>query len=144
MNSEDTLFSSVWRERQNAKPEPPSIYCEPAQDFEAWAVGMTRDALQKRDLVSINQAKVLLIDRFYEWRAATPKRHRNRQGKISHPCIFDVFEDTYWKLRLLELSLTPPMLFLPPPPSEPATTVYHITKIEGFPIGEGVSIEDDE
>jgi len=49
-----------------------------------------------------------------------PAAHRNLGGsRSSHMCIFQVFEETYQKLKTVELSLTPPMLFLPSPPPPP-------------------------
>jgi hypothetical protein len=92
--------------------------CLPAARFEVWTRELCRN--HGHSLVGINQAKVLLLDKYFEWRAYVPLQHRNRVSEHSHHCIWHVFEDGYRTLRLLELSMNPPMLFLPPPPPPPA------------------------
>jgi len=70
-------------------------------------------------LVAINQAKVRLLDRYYDWKAVVPKAHRIHLGEQGHRCLYLVLCQTYERLRALELSITPPLLFLPEPPSPP-------------------------
>lgn len=91
--------------------------CVYARRFEAWTRQLCEE--HRGSIVAINQAKVLLLDKYFEWRAYVPRPHRNRVSEHSHRCIWHVFEDGYRVLRVLELGLKPPMLFLPPSPSSP-------------------------
>ncbi len=94
-------------------------YCVYAIRFNTWAEELCVGATTNPSIVSINQAKVLLLDKYMQWRSFVPKRHRAYTGS-AHTCIFHVFEIAYDRLKVVELSLTPPMLFLPvPPPQEP-------------------------
>jgi hypothetical protein len=115
-------FSSLWNaleefELPSDQPAVPS--CLFAQKFSEWATELCAKVTREPGIVSVNQAKVLLLDKYFEWRSVVPKAHRNRIGKSGHVCIFHVFEQTYLTLKTVELSLTPPMLFVPPPPLAP-------------------------
>jgi hypothetical protein len=100
-------------------PEPAEErdICMYAQRFEVWARQLCEE--HQSSVVTINQAKVLLLDKYFEWRAYVPRQHRNRVSENSHHCIWHVFEERYRTLRLVELSINGPMLFLPPPPAPP-------------------------
>ncbi|HEX9987305.1 MAG TPA: hypothetical protein VGE45_02370 [Chloroflexia bacterium] len=92
-----------------------------ARKFTIWAEGLCVHVTEDPSIISINQAKVLLLDKYMEWRSFVPKRHRT-YTRNAHTCIFHVFEIAYDRLKVVELSLTPPMLFLPvpaPPPPPP-------------------------
>jgi hypothetical protein len=112
-------FESIWDGIENlAVPKEATKWCPYARQFAEWAANLISES-QRPTLVELNQAKVMLTDRYYEWRSYVPKGHRNRIGPGGHRCIFHVFEQTYQKLKVIELSLTPPPLFLPPPPPPP-------------------------
>jgi hypothetical protein len=111
----------------------PENACVHSQQFLTWAEQLCAD--YSGSVVKLNQAKVLLVDKFFEWRTYVPKSHRNLIGDRGHFCIFHVFELTYRKLRLAEISLTPPMLFLPSPPSPPAT-LKEPPAVMGITLGE--------
>lgn len=116
----DDLFSSIWRRQQEAAEEPPpDVRCTYAQRFAAWAEELCRDFLPKRDLVALNQAKLLLVDKYFEWRVYVPKSHRYRMGDNGHTCIFHIFEACYQQIKLTELALSPPKLpeLQAPPPA---------------------------
>lgn len=117
-------FEQIWERAHEFQfsTEDDVPLCPFAQQFVEWARELSSKVRAKPDLVTINQAKILLIDKYFEWRGIVPKSHRNRIGPGGHQCIFHVFEMTYQGLRAIELSLTPPMLFIPPPP--PAPTPY--------------------
>jgi hypothetical protein len=68
------------------------------------------------------------LDRYFEWRAAVPRQHRNRLGVAGHPCIFQVFEEAYRQLKAAELALSPPSLVLPSPP--PTVAGVYLGEIE--------------
>lgn len=141
MEPSDLLFSAIWHPHATSSPDPPVAQCLPAQRFAAWAEEICKQAVESKSLVSIAQTKVLLVDKLFEWRSCVPRSHRNRIGEQGHFCIWHVFEAAYLKLRIAELSLTPPMLFLPPPPPPPPAKIVKVYKVDGFPIGE---MEEDE
>lgn len=114
--------------------------CEYAHHFRTWAQTYCEPAIKSGDLVQINQAKLRLLDRYFEWRAAVPKAHRNRIGMHGHSCIFHVFERTYQALKLAELSISGPLLYIPLPAPAP---VYKVTHYDGIPIGDPIA-EDEE
>src|SRR4051812_6758926 len=101
-------------------PQGQPAHCPYAEKFNQWtetlyaSVGHAVKQDNASAAVAVNQAKVLLVDRYFEWRMAAPKAHRNRTGE-GHICLFHVFDETYRPLRATELSLPPPLLFLPQP-----------------------------
>ena len=74
---------------------------------------------EEPEAYAVNQAILLLTKKYFEWRTAVPRRHRDCLGSSSHVCIYEVFVTTYERLQVAELSLTPPLLFEPPPPPPP-------------------------
>lgn len=99
-------------------------YCSYARKLSAWVATLPSITNRKPDIITINQDKVQLLDKFFEWYAYVPKSHREKAGRrCGHTCIFQVFVDAYHTLKVAELSLTPPLLFLPkepPPPPLPS------------------------
>jgi len=138
------VFDHLWqqqREFQFAMPGGNDERCIYAQHFATWADTLYQEEVSGPTHIGINQKMLLLTKRFFEWRASVPKAHRDRISGRGHICIFHIFERTFHRLRVLELSLTPPMLFLPPPPPPPPAQVTKVYKFDSFPIGE---VEDDE
>ena len=134
MNYEDR-FLSIWNsigKLEIPEPEEDTI-CIYALRFQEWVERLLR-VLENPEVVLINQAKVLLTDKFFDWQRFVPQSHRQRLGIHGHTCVFQVFEAAYEKLRFVELNLTPPMLFLPQPP--PAPPRPH--NIGGIVFGEGL------
>jgi hypothetical protein len=115
----DPRFDTVWNRAGDFEvPKDVIEWCPFARKFAEWAASLIETS-KEPELVSVNQAKVMLIDKYFEWRSYVPKSHRNRVGSSGHRCIYHVFEQDYEQLKILELSLTPPLLFLPPPPPPP-------------------------
>ena len=140
----EEIAADLWGE---FSPQAPSPYCPYATKFKQWtetlyaSVGQAVQDDSSGAAVAVNQAKVLLVDKYFEWRSAAPKAHRNRTGE-GHICLFHVFDETYRTLRAVELSLTPPLLFLPPPPAEPPPQPVY--KLTGIPLGDIEAVEEDE
>ncbi len=116
-------FEDLWPPNQGSMFEGDDSLCAFAEHFLEWAEDLAAEATDGSDQVAVNQAKVQLLDRYFEWRATVPKTHRNRVSESGHTCIFHVFEGTYYVLRAVELSLTPPLLFIPEPPP-PTEMIY--------------------
>jgi hypothetical protein len=115
----DASFETLWNSMPDFELPEPQPYCVYAQRFLAWATQLTTNVAQAPHIVFVNQAKILLVDKYFEWRHSVPRTHRNRLGSNGHVCIFQTFVDAYDQLRVVELSLTPPPLYLPAAP-EPA------------------------
>lgn len=113
--------------------------CAYAKHFATWAKKTYQSAAKQPTIISINQDMLLLLKQYFEWREAVPKAHRDHINGRSHICIFHIFERTYYQLKVLELSLSRPMLFLPPQPAPQVTKIY---KFE-VPIGEAEQDEND-
>ena len=95
------------------RPQGDRDLCRYSEQFLQWAEELC-DA-HSGTPVKIAQGKVLLLDKYYDWRNYVPKRHRLHTGNRGHFCIFHVLDHAYARLRLSELALTPPMLFVPKP-----------------------------
>lgn len=115
-------FERIWQQAKefDFSTEEQSSLCPFAEKFSEWVRELGTKVTRDSSIVTVNQAKIMLIDKYFEWRAVVPKAHRNRIGVSGHHCIFHVFVQTYELLKAVELSLTPPMLFLPPSPLPPA------------------------
>jgi hypothetical protein len=130
----EAIAASLWGDDFSPQAPQPCAY---AAKFKQWAetLCLSVGAAVRQDgagaVVAVNQAKVLLVDKYFEWRAAAPKTHRNRTGD-THTCLFHVFVETYRTLRAIELSLTPPLLFLPPPPPVKLPTTLSIADVVGY------------
>src|SRR5687768_7923552 len=88
--------------------------CSFARQYEQWVGGLVRPLQSTSSPLAVNQAKLLLTDKYFAWRAVVPASHRNRLAPVGHRCIFHVFLETYERLLALELALTPPPLTPPP------------------------------
>lgn len=102
------------------QPTEAESLCEYAQLFAAWAEQLCRSVEAVQDLVAVNHAKVLLVDRYFEWRASVPKNHRNYRGERSHLCIFTIFERAYQRIKVVQLTLAPILTSYPSPIPAPA------------------------
>ena len=116
--------------------------CIYAQLFAAWGEGAVQTVLRNPTPISINQCKILLMDKFFSLRADVPKAHRNLSSERSlHICVFQVYQRIYYRLRAEETVLTPPLLFEPVQPQ--ITNIRNIIKYDGFQLGETV-VDDAE
>ncbi len=105
-------FEGIWNDPPfvvSVSADPSSDACVFAVQLQAWIDATFERSLDALDLVSINHSKLFLLDRFFQFRASLPRRHRpSSGGRNGHTCIFEVFEAAYNHLRVLELSLAPP------------------------------------
>lgn len=130
------FFESLWAEPMAAEEEIAPL-CRFAAAFQPWAETLIRPLLQQPTLIGINQAKILLLDKYFEWRNIAPRGHRDKVTVAGHTCLWHVFEAAYTRLREVELSLTPPMLFVPaPPPALPTPTPPSPPQIAEIFLGE--------
>lgn len=109
-------------------------HCEYARLFHHWGLELLAEYVQTNPTpMRLAQAKVLLLDRYFDWRASVPKSHRNRIGENGHICLHHTLELIFLKIRLVQLSIMPVQIFTsPPPPPPPAPP-----QIAGIFLGEG-------
>jgi hypothetical protein len=113
----DTAFDELWG---GGAPQPTLPLCPFAEEFQKWAEELCASTEQARTPAAVNVAKVLLVDKYFEWRTFVPRRHRTISGTSGgHTCIWNVFEMTYRRIKIVELAISPPPL-TPPQPALPA------------------------
>lgn len=133
----DAQMQELWGDTPAQLPP----FCAYAEQFNAWierllvTVAQDKDKPNYEGLVAVHKAKLLLLDKYFEWRNFVPKAHRYRLSTQGHRCLYSVFEDGYNQLRLIELSLTPPLLVTSAVPTYPRLPppVYQIA---GITLGE--------
>jgi hypothetical protein len=112
-------FNSLWNRFDDFEfAEPQPNQCRFALKFAEWAEEYCRIG-EDASIVSVNQAKVMLLDKYFEWYNVVPRSHRRRIGSSGHVCIYQVFMGCYERLKLAELTLMPPLLLLPSKPPPP-------------------------
>lgn len=144
MNTRRSDFETMWRRFDDIELSGERTeVCGYARGLLDWAA-QALDVSQDASVVTVNQAKVLLLDKYFDYFSIAPKRHRYHFGSKGHICISHIFRRLYWRLKETELSLTPPMLFLPPlpPPPLPPPPPPAPVQIAGIPFGE--VIDDGE
>ena len=114
-------------------------FCEFAQNFLDWGNQLLNSA-KKHNIVSINQAKILLLDKFFEWFRYVPRSHRNKMSLKGHICIFQVLVSLYVQLKVIELEITPPLIFDPPQP--PPMKIMPRPNLVGIVLGEDTDTEE--
>ena len=136
----DERFLSNWNRIQDLEfpEESEDTACIYALKFQDWTDELLL-FLKNPDLISINQAKILLADKYFEWKRFVPQSHRLRLGIHGHTCIYQILENAYEKLQIVELSLTKPMLFIPLPPIKPQEPPNFL----GLVFGEDSNTDDE-
>ncbi len=131
----DTAFDELWG---GGAPQSALPLCSFAEEFEKWAEELCPSIEKARTLAAVNVAKVLLTDKYFEWRTFVPRKHRAISGGGGHTCIWHVFETTYRRIKIVELTISPPP-FAPlqqalpapvPPPAPPIATGIFLGEME--------------
>lgn len=76
------------------------------------------------DLMRLAQAKVLISDRYVEFRAYATREHRDKLGGKGHICLYQVWIASMHEVRTKQLALEPPKVLkfvAPKAESSPAT-----------------------
>lgn len=129
------FFESLWSEPVTAEEESPPL-CRFAAQFQPWADTLVKNALRKPSQIGISQAKLLLLDKYFEWRNVAPRGHRDKMSTTGHYCLWHIFEAAYNRLREAELTLTPPLLYAPPDTPQALPALPSPPQIAGIFIGE--------
>jgi hypothetical protein len=137
MNGERFAFDSLWHNFDDLDlPEAPDNMCQYARALSDSA-SKVRELGLSSDIVAVNQAKLLLLEKYFEFFCIVPRQHRYHLSPRGHKCIFQVFIELYSLIKSHELSsLSPPMLFEPPPPPPPP-------QIAGIFLGEEIEEEEE-
>jgi hypothetical protein len=115
MSECESSFEVIWNHAQNFAPiEPIPHLCIYAQKFAQWAGELCINVAKNPHTVFVNQAKVMLVNQYFEWRNVVPAAHRNYLSNRGHFCIFQVFEEAFSRLQVVQLSISPPPMSFPP------------------------------
>lgn len=132
-------LDDIWRTQDFELPDPPEDLCPFAERFQTWWQEIYTEATQQPTDISINQAKVQLVDRYWQWYATAPKAHQNIIGnRDGHTCIFQIFQRAYASLRAVELSQPEFIRLFEPPPPAPVINLKRVVQpqIAGLFVGE--------
>jgi hypothetical protein len=119
--SQDISFEVIWNNYHNVlKKNHQPKRCPLAQQFFDLINPMCQEAIQSGSTIRINQVKLQTQDSYFNYRAIAPQNHRfNMNPRSNHICLFHVYEQIIEQLRLAELKLCPPQLYIPEPPPPP-------------------------
>ncbi len=113
-NRMGTTFEELWNIAEDFQVvRQQTALCSHALKFSEWADQLYVEVTKEPKIAIVNQGKLLLQDKYFEWRQSVPQNHRSHSGK-GHICISQVYEQAYQRLRAVELSLKPVVL-----PDEP-------------------------
>jgi hypothetical protein len=127
--STDAVIAAVAREFENftlaegvadEPTEPFANYCEDAKALWRYMEDvLNRYVRGSTDLIRLAQAKVLLVDRYLDFRAYAAKAHRDKVGDKGHICLYQAWIACMHEIRTAQLRLHPPEVLIVPPKSEP-------------------------
>ncbi|MCC6457994.1 MAG: hypothetical protein IT328_23770 [Caldilineaceae bacterium] len=132
-------FESAWLQPEFEVPDSKSDFCVYAERFNIFVQELLSDLPKNPSEIYINIAKLHLLDRYFAFYVSVPLQHRRNMGpRGGHTCLFQVFEQGYSALRLLELSAAPPKILLPspPPPSPPPPPPPTVPEFRAITLGE--------
>ena len=118
---DEQAFDRLWHDATEDKfslPEAQEDLCTYAQHFGVWAEGLIGPG-RAADTYRRQPEDAAAHEKVFRVAGRGAQGAWVRIGERSHICIFHIFERFFFRLKVLELSLTPPMLFLPPPPPPP-------------------------
>ncbi len=110
-------FNKLWNRYDDFDFSDPPL-CQFAIKFADWIDTYCR-LNEEPTHREINQNKLMLQDRYFDWYNAVPRGHRRRIGGPGHICVYHVYMGAYERLKVAELSLLPPGLFVTARPSLP-------------------------
>ena len=113
------LSIKIWERVAEFRIEEPELqeeelWCGYAREFYEWIDEWIIPV--EFELISINQARVLLLNKYMEWRSFVPKSHQDYTGSRGHTCIYHAFIRACEHLQVMELRLHKPILLPDPEP----------------------------
>lgn len=89
---------------EESPPDPDSQLCPYSRAFKAWCEEQIAPVEKSPSIVAVAYKKVLLQDKYHDYRNAVPRTHRDYSGK-GHECLYHVYCASYNRIRLVELGL---------------------------------------
>lgn len=132
----DTVLAEISREfmdfslgdgAEDEQDEALANYCADGLAFHRYTEDvLTRYVRGSTDIVRIAQAKVLVLDRYLEFRVYASKSHKDKLGDKGHVCLYQVLIQGMHEIRAKQLTLEPPeVLMVPPKPAAvPTESAY--------------------
>jgi hypothetical protein len=117
------------------QPDPFALYCDDSKAYWHYTDEvLNRYVRGNTDLMRLAQAKVLITDRYLDYRAYATREHRDKLGVKGHICLYQTWIAGMHEVRTKQLSLNPPRVLkivtskpeppsLPPPPLLPDSFV---------------------
>jgi hypothetical protein len=139
MEQED--FYKVWRDFQGKSARDGLNLCPIAEEFrkkiEDWLIAPLSQNSTRQQVAF---AKFQLQEEYHTWRKSVPAKHV-QDTSAHHQCLSDVYDSSYDRLHLLELSLRPASSFpLQPPEPEPVKEITPaspiVFSVNGIALGE--------
>lgn len=95
--------------------------CDGAKEFSAWVDDwlFPKIVTGEPDVVTINQAKIVLTDHYRTFRNKAKKSCRQHCSDRGHFCLYHVWDRAYERLKALELRVAKPVISKPPKPKKP-------------------------
>ncbi len=91
--------------------DPGTKWCGPAHAYVEWCERLFEMIVtDKPSAVKIDYAKMLIQERYHELRSVVSYRHRDKLSTQGHRCIYEVYVETYNRLKVEEFTLMPPLL----------------------------------
>ena len=111
-----TPFSAVWNWVELFKLDDYPIgdpvedfWCGFAREFYSW---LNANILPPADnIYAINQTKVILLDKYLEWRQVVHKSHQDSITSRGHFCIYHVFMLACEQIKVAELRVQKPLFY---------------------------------
>ena len=98
------MFDHLYPPNKGTMFEGDRTLCDHAKEFLSWIEPVISSAKatsgsSREKVIAVRQAKLALLDRYFQHRNSVPKEHRNKIGDKRHTCIFAVFDKAYEVLR---------------------------------------------
>ena len=134
MNDDSALFDPLWHSFDDFElPDAPDNRCQYARAFSDSAAEALELGLSS-DIVKVNQGKLWLVEKYFEFFCVVPRSHRYHLSPRGHKCIFQVFIELYASIKSNELSLRPPIL---------SELSRQPPQIAGIFLGEEIEVEEE-
>lgn len=105
----ETIMRTLPQMNTPAAPTGPT-WCPPAERFHAVAEALTTTLLTTPTAMSLNQAKVVLVDLYLAVRAEAGHAHRDKLSPRGHACVYRAFIERLEQLNVLAVTVLPPVL----------------------------------
>lgn len=104
-------FSTIWRRLHEPAANDDLALCPVASAFLSKIEEIVLEPLgSSPSRGQIAQAKYMVAEEHFCWKRSVPEAHFRQQRYHPHRCLSDVYDASYQRLHLTELSLRPPQI----------------------------------